>query len=121
MPTTFTAETTIEQAIEILKKQAEEMANSAEVQKFKNDNPHWSNLFRETHPAYHEAMLEYEAAVELYEWLNGKKKANANISIKQAFIELSERDRLSLFHQRVNSTIPTLFDEYLKIWWMNRY
>lgn len=117
----ITEETTISEAIEILKQRAEDIANSTEEAKFHQENPSWSKLFRKSYKPYRDALMRYEEACELYEWLNGKNPENAHLTIKEAFTALSEQERLSLFNKRVNTEVACIFDEHLKAWWINRY
>lgn len=113
--------TTIIEAIEILKKQADQIAQSEEAARFHQENPSWSNLFRESYEPYQDAVKEYENALEVNEWLNGKNPENGQLTIEQAFLKMSDQQRLTLFHKRINTGIASIFDEYLRAWWINRY
>ncbi|MCZ2458677.1 MAG: hypothetical protein LC128_03530 [Chitinophagales bacterium] len=117
----FTGDTTIKEAIEILKKKAEYIGSSKEAEKFYKEHESWSTLFREEFPEYKTALAEYKDAEELNAWLNGKNPEFHHMSIDDCFRKMSDQERLSLFHRRVNSNVPSLFDEWLRIWWINRY
>lgn len=117
----FNDSTTMSEAIEILKARADAIANSEEAAKFNKEDPSWSKLFGAEFRPYKIAVEEYERALELNEWLNGKFPDNKHITLLEAFKKMTDQERLSLFHKRVNSNIPTVFDEYLKIWWIHRY
>ena len=113
--------TTISEAIEILKRHADTLANSGEAAKFHQENPNWSKVFRKPYKPYQDALEQYEEALKLNEWLNGKNPENGQLTIKEIFLNMSDQERLSLFHKRINSGIPSIFDEYLKAWWINKY
>ena len=113
--------TTISEAMEILKQRASIIANSEETAKFRQENPHWSTLYKKAYKPYQDAVEQYEEALKLNEWLNGKNPQNGHLTIKEVFLNMSDQQRLSLFCQRVNTDIPGIFDEWLQAWWMSRY
>ena len=113
--------TTISEAIEILRRRVENVAHSEEAIKFHKENPNWSNLFREKYKPYQDAVEQYDDVLCLNEWLNGKNPLYRHLPIKEAFINMSKHERMSLFNKRININIPSIFDEYLKAWWINRY
>jgi hypothetical protein len=113
--------TTISEAIEILKQQANIIANSEEATKFHQENPSWSNLFKKSYKPYQDAVAQYEEALNLNEWLNGKIPKNGHLTIKEVFLNMTDQERLTLFHKRINTGTPSIFDEFLKAWWTNRY
>lgn len=113
--------TTISEAIKILKQQADAIAHSEEAAKFHEENPSWSKLFRKPYKPYQDAVQQYEEILKINEWLNGKNPGNGHLTIKEIFLSMSDQDRLSLFHKRINTGIPSIFDGYLQAWWINRY
>ena len=114
-------DTTITEAIAILKRRVDAIAQSAEAARFHEDNPSWSNLFRKPYPPYEVALRQYEEALEINEWLNGKHPGNGHLTMKEIFFKMSDQQQLSLFHKRVNTGIASIFDHYLQSWWMSRY
>lgn len=64
---------------------------------------------------------EYENALAVNEWLNGSNPKYYHRTIEEIFISMSDQQRLTLFNQRIHSDAPTLFDDWLRAWWMNRY
>ena len=115
------SKTTISEAIEILKQRADAIAGSAEAAAFLQQNAGFSKLFVKPYPPYQRAVQEYEQALELNEWLNGKNPANGHLTILETFKRMTDQQRLSLFMKRINTDTPGLFDECLMIWWKNRY
>ena len=113
--------TTIIEAIQILKNKVDAIAHSEEAAKFFEENPSWSSLFRENYTPHQIALKEYQEALELNEWLNGKNPENGALTIKEAFMRMTDQQRLTLFSNRINSKIPGIFDYYLQVWWINRY
>lgn len=112
---------TISEAIEILRRRVENVAHSEEATKFHTENPNWSNLFRKTYKPYQDALEQYEEALKVNEWLNGKNPSNGHLTIMEIFISMSDRERVNLFNRRINTSTPSIFDDYLKTWWINRY
>jgi hypothetical protein len=117
----ITSDTSVGEAVEILKQRAEAIAQSPEAEMFNTDNPSWSNLFREEYPPYQNALKEYEAALEINEWLNGANPDNGLLTISEAFAKIPDYERLNLFYKRINTKVPSVFDECLQQWWINRY
>lgn len=117
----ITGNTTMSEAISILKQKADAIAGSDGAAAFHKDNPDWSNLFRQSYKPYEDAVKEYEEALKLNEWLNGKNPANGHLTLLQIFQNMTDQQRLTLFVNRIDSVISGIFDEYLQIWWMNRY
>jgi len=118
---TITSEHTITEALEILKQQVDHHTQSEEAKKFHQDNPSWSTLFRESYKPYQDALHQYEEALKVNEWLNGKNPENGNLTIGEIFFRMSDQQRLSLFHRRINSSTSSIFDEHLQAWWLCRY
>lgn len=117
----ITDDTTISEAVEILALKANAIANSEEAKKFHQENPNWSNLFKKNYQPYKYATAQYEEALSLNEWLNGKCPQNGHWTLKEVFFNMSDQEKLSLFIKRVDTDTPSIFDELLKVWWINRY
>lgn len=115
------SETKMSEALEILKQEVEDIANSDKAADFAKDNPNWSTLFAKTYPPFQDALDQYNDALKLNEWLNGQNPANGHLSLKEIFLNLTDQHRLSLFTVRTNTTVPSIFDELLRAWWINRY
>lgn len=114
-------DTTITEAIDILKRRADAIAQSEEAARFHEENPSWSNLFRKPYAPYEAALGQYKEALEINEWLNGKHPENGQMTIKEIFLNMSDQTRLSMFHKRINTGVSSIFDSYLQAWWMSRY
>ncbi|MDO5510665.1 MAG: hypothetical protein Q4F57_08210 [Weeksellaceae bacterium] len=113
--------TTISEAIQIFKDRVDALANSEEAAKYHQDNPSWSSLFRANYKPYQDAVANYEEALKVNEWLNGKSPENGHLTLLEVFMRMSDQQRLSLFHKRINSETSSIFDKYLRAWWINRY
>lgn len=115
------SDTTISEAIQILKQKAEDIAREKDAEQFYENDTSWSNLFRKSYQPYEDALAQYEDALELNKWLNGENPENGHLTLLDAFLKMTDQQRLTLFQKRINSKVPGLFDEYLRTWWINRY
>jgi hypothetical protein len=114
-------DTRLDDAIAMLAGHAEQMSKSTEGASFNKDAASWSTLFRDTSKPYGDAMKMLEDALKLRERLEKSYPGSGQMTIKELFIKMTDRERLSLFHERINTETPGVFDEFLKAWWMNRY
>jgi len=115
------AQTTIAEAIKILKQKADIISESEEAQNFYKQNNTWSKLFKDTYKPYADAVKQYEEALEINQWLNNSGSENSNLTLTEIFNSMPNQQKLSLFHKRINTDTPSIFDKQLQAWWMSRY
>lgn len=114
-------DTTISEAIAILKLNANSIAYSGEAKKFHQENPNSLNLFKKSYNPYQEAVALYKEALNINEWLNVKSPKNVHWTLKEVFFNMTDQEKLSLFQKRIDKHTPSIFDELLRAWWTNRY
>ncbi|HRP31896.1 MAG TPA: hypothetical protein PKV73_08395 [Agriterribacter sp.] len=61
-------------------------------------NPAPSGVATHTYKPDQDAVKQYEDALKVSERLNRKNSNSRHLTMKQAFLKMSDQERLSLFH-----------------------